>query len=142
MKEIISGRYKRPYSIALALSVVSIFISASYLKVPNFKIFGIVIIAILCLASVVWIYLLTDPRGVIERDGDMLIVRRGIRKTEIKLSDVKEISKIPHLTNPGEFQQNCVSIKATVDGEEKTLICSDVENVNAFITWFYRIYKA
>ena len=142
MKQILSKRHKKPYSIALAVSLAAIFMSAAYLNVPNFKILGIIFIAILSLASVVWLYLVLDTHGVVEKEGDTLTIRRGLWKTEVKISDVKEITKLPHPTKVGEYQNNCLSIKATVNGEEKNLVCTDAEDVNAVITWFYRIHNA
>ena len=142
MKQILSRRHKKPYSIALAVSLAAILMSAAYLNVPNFKILGIIFIAILSLASLVWLYLILDNHGVVEKEGDTLTIRRGLWKTEVKISDVKEIAKLPHLTKVGEYQNNCLSIKATVNGEDKNLICTDAEDVNAVITWFYRIHNA
>ena len=124
MKEVISKRNKKPYILALLLSVFSILMSFAYLN--SVRVLGWIFVIVLSISAIVWSIFLIDPRGVIEREGDTLIIRRGMWKTVVKIADVLDVDRVPHLSKAGEFQDNCISIRATVDGKETRMICSDV----------------
>ena len=133
MKEVISQRRKKSYISLLLLSIFSLFISSVYLTHPILQFVGIPIIVILSFATIVWTILLLDPRGVIERDGDTLIIRQGIRQKSVKISDVKSVERLPHQTKSNAYQDYCVSIQILEGGAEKSVICSDVADVNGAI---------
>ena len=129
MKEIISRRYKRNYLIMLAVSVITIFTSIRFMKLPIIQLVSIPMIAICALGAVVWTILLIDQRGVIEKIGNEVTIRQGIQKTVVKTTYIMNAYPTPHQTKAGVTQKNCVSVDVVIDGKRKTIICSDVEDV-------------
>ena len=128
-------RKKGTYVYLLILSVFTLAVgvvnrNASLL----FRYFSIpMMIACACLV-INCIIILLNPHGAIELVGDTVVVRRGIRKTTIRVSDMIEVFPTPYPNNPNSVQKNVVSIKLCTDGKEKILVCGDVKDVELAIT--------
>lgn len=140
MKEIISKRNKKPYIFVLILTVITIALFSVYSKIPSMRTICTVFLCALVLALAEWIFFLADPRGVIERHGDKLLIRRGLFKTVVNISDIKEVFLTPNQVKKGGFQRNSVTVKALVGNKEKSLVCGDVidakgvvEKINALL---------
>ena len=131
MKEIISRRNKSPYVLALVLSLFSMAMSYIYLR--SLGILAIALMSAMGFAAVVWTALLIDQRGVLVREGDKLIVVRGLWKTVLNISDLKGASRVPHQSKHGEFQKNCIFIIHVSGGKETKMLCSDVIDENSAI---------
>lgn len=129
MKEIISKRYKRNYLIMLAVSVITIFTSIKFMKLPIIQLVSIPMIAICALGAVVWTILLIDQRGVIEKIGNEVTIRQGIQKTVVKTTYIMNAYPTPNQTKASGVQKHCVSVDVVKDGKRKTIICSDVDDV-------------
>ena len=128
-KEIISKRYKNPYIFMFALSLFTIIYSITYpyhVQNPYLLTVNCVCLCLYVTAAILWGSLLADPRGVIEKDGDTIILVRGMRKTLIPVSDIQDVLLTPHPIKKGKFQKHAVTIKAIIKGKEKSLVCPDV----------------
>ena len=133
MKEIIAKRNKKAYVFMLVISIITIITSTVYMRIPLMRYIAFPMIVLLSLSSVVWIYYIVDPRGVIEREGEKLILRRGMFKTVIDIKDILEVYITPHPGKKGVTQKSVISIKVIVNGKEKVLVCGDVLDQNAVI---------
>lgn len=133
MKEIISQRKKTTYVFVLVACVFSILTRTSTTRIPMLRFIGIPIYIVLISLSIFCIFLLLSPHGAIERDGDSIIIRRGIRKTIVSRKDILEVFPTPHPSKPNQIQKNAVSFKITVNGKEQILVCGDVVDVNTTV---------
>ena len=133
MKEIISQRKKTTYIFVLVACVFSILASTSTTRIPTLRFIGIPIYIVLISLSIFCIFLLLSPHGAIERDGDSIIIRRGIRKTVIDKKDILEVFPTPHPNRPDQIQQNVISIKILSNGKEEILTCGDIADVDSAI---------
>jgi hypothetical protein len=133
MKEIISQRKKTTYIFVLVACVFSILASTSTTRIPMLRFIGIPIYIVLISLSIFCIFLLLSPHGAIERDGDSIIIRRGIRKTIVNKKDILEAFPTPHPSKPNQIQKNAVSFKITVNGKEQILVCGDVVDVDTTV---------
>ena len=126
MKEIIAKRNKKSYIFLLVISVISMFTSVRYLDVPMLCYIAIGMLLVLGLLTVFCVYILADHHGAIERDGNTLVIRRGVRRTVININDVLDVCAAPHPNKPGAIQENVITMKVLVDGKESTLTCGDL----------------
>ena len=133
MKEIISQRKKTTYIFVLVAYVFSILTSTSTTRIPMLRFIDIPIYIVLISLSIFCIFLLLSPHGAIERDGDSIIIRRGIRKTIVSRKDILEVFPTPYPSKPNQIQKNAVSFKITVNGKEQILVCGDVVDVNTTV---------
>jgi hypothetical protein len=128
-KEIISKRYKTYYWLVLGLSICSIITcirNTQFAYPPYFQTINHIAFYLFIVSALLWGIILADPRGVIEKDRDTIILVRGMRKIVIPLSDIRDVFLTPHPTQKDKIQKHAVTIKAIIKGKEKSLVCSDV----------------
>ena len=130
MAEIISKRNKKPYFFLLILCILSVVASTYYMRVPTLCYIALPTLILTFLLSIMCIFLLVNPHGAIEQVDDTIVIRQGIRKTVINKNDILDVSPTPHPNKPDKIQKNVVSIKVLINGQEKTLICGDVTDVD------------
>ncbi len=133
MKEIISARNKTSYYILSALCVFAVVQNTVFLRSPTLRPIAIPMYIIYFLAAIIFIFFVLNPHGAIERDGDSIIIRRGIQKTIVNKKDILEVFPTPHPSKPNQIQKNAVSFKIQESGKEKILICGDVADVDSAI---------
>lgn len=128
-KEIISKRHKTYYWLMFGLSIFSIITcirNTQFAYPPYFQIINHIAFYLMIVSALLWGIILADPRGVIEKDGDTIILVLGIRKIVIPLSDIRDVFLTPHPTQKDKIQKHAVTIKAIIKGKEKSLVCGDV----------------
>ena len=133
MKEVISARNKTSYYILSALCVFAVVQNTLFLRSPTLRPIAIPMYIVYFLAAIIFISFVLNPHGVIERDGDSIIIRRGIRKTIVSRKDILEVFPTPHPSKPNQIQKNAVSFKITVNGKEQILVCGDVVDVDTTV---------
>lgn len=136
MKEIIAKRNKTSYLFLLAVCVGSILGSVLLLNVqtlPFIKYMAPAAIALFGIFSIVSLFLIFKSGGAVEREGDTLIVFRGITKEKVDISAITDAFPTPHPNDKTKALNNSVTLKLTVNGNEKLITCPDVLNVEEAI---------
>ena len=141
MTEIISKRNKKPYFFLLIFSVSSVVASTYYMRVPMLCNIALPTLFLTFLLSIMCVFLLVNSHGAIELIDDTIVIRRGIRKTVINKNDILDVFPAPHPSKPDEIQKNVVSIKVLINGQEKTLICGDVTDVDYAVKKLIELIK-
>lgn len=133
MNEIISPLNKKSYIFLLVASLISGALSTRYLRIPMLQYIAMPMLVLFGLFAVFCLYMLLDPHGVVERSGDRLILRMGVRKVELDIQSITQVTPAPHPNDPNTAQKNAILIQYKEDGAEKQLICGDIPDVAATV---------
>ncbi len=128
MKQIIARRNKKTYFYLLLLSILTLISSRIYMNISFMKYVAIPTIVIVSLASVIWLFYLIDPRGVIERHDDTIVVLKGFSKIKINLCDILDVCYVEKQNKPQEYQKNAIKIIPMVNQQQTDIVCGDVIN--------------
>ena len=129
MKQVIAKRNKKTYFYLLLLTLLTLMTSIRYINVSFMKFLAIPTIAITSLASIVWLFYLVDPRGVIEKHGDTIVILKGFAKIKVDLCDILDVCCVEKQNNPQEYQKNTIKIKAMINQKQVDILCGDVLDV-------------
>ncbi|MBQ9732852.1 MAG: hypothetical protein IJV74_01300, partial [Clostridia bacterium] len=83
MKEIIAKRYKKTYIYMLIFSLVALVPAILAWNLDKTSFVSIVMVVALGFAAAVSVIILLDRGGVVERDGDTFIIKRGIVRSVV-----------------------------------------------------------
>lgn len=133
MKEVISARKKTSYYILSAICVFAVVQNTVLSRAGFLHPIIIPMYVVYFLAAIVFLMIVLSPHGVIERDGDFIIIRRGLRKTIVNKKDILNVFPAPHPSKPDRIQKNAVSFQIKVNGKEQALVCGDVVDVDTTI---------
>lgn len=129
MKEIIAKGNKKSAWYIIFMSVFSIVILLRLLKNSSFFWIGIFSIACMGFCMLMGVLLLCTPDYVIAKDGENLIIYRGIRKSVIKVSSLT-IAKPVEESLAGDKFSTIILTAKTDKGEKKFRVgVLDIENV-------------
>jgi hypothetical protein len=96
----------------------------------------------LVFTAVVSVMILVDKGGVIERDGDSFIIKRGIVKSVVKIWDVTNAYRTPCPKKQGELQDFSITvIVRDTDGVQKEIVLFDVEDEDDAVNNILRCLK-
>lgn len=124
MKETIAKANKEDFKFMFVLSLISVATTLSLLRIPSIRIIATVCATMMLLASLLLLIVLIDPRPAIERNGDTLIIRRGLfYKKQIDIKNISNVFLTPDPKKQGAIIKSSISIKAIVDTEEKIIDC-------------------
>lgn len=142
MREIIAKRYKKTYVYMLIFSLVAIVPAIIAMNYNGMKFMSTVMVLIMGAAAVISIMVLLDKGGVVEREGDYFIIKRGVVKSTVKIWDVTNAYRTPCPKKQGELQEWSITIIVRdTDGAQKEIVLYDVEDEDDAVNNILRCLK-
>lgn len=142
MREIIAKRYKKTYVYMLIFSLVAIVPAIIAMNYNGMKFMSTVMVLIMGAAAVISIMVLLDKGGVVEREGDYFIIKRGVVKSTVKIWDVTNAYRTPCPKKQGELQEWSITIIVRdTDGVQKEIVLYDVEDEDDAVNNILRCLK-
>lgn len=142
MREIIAKRYKKTYVYMLIFSLVAIVPAIIAMNYNGMKFMSTVMVLIMGAAAVISIMVLLDKGGVVEREGDCFIIKRGVVKSIVKIWDVTNAYRTPCPKKQGELQEWSITIIVRdTDGVQKEIVLYDVEDEDDAVNNILRCLK-
>lgn len=129
MKEIIAKGNKKIAWFIILVSVFSIVNVLRLLKNSSFFWIGIFTIACLVFCILMGVLLLCTPDYVIAKDGENLIIYRGIRKSVIKVSALTMAKPAEENLTGGKVSTIILTAKTDKGEQEFRVVVYDIENV-------------
>lgn len=142
VKEIIAKRYKKTYIYMLIFSLVALVPAILAWNLDKTSFVSIVMVVALGFAAAVSVMILLDRGGVVERDGDTFIIKRGIVRSVVNIWDVTNAYRTPCQRVQGQLQGFSITIIVRdTDGVQKEIILHDVMDEDDAVNNILRCLK-
>ena len=142
VKEIIAKRYKKTYIYMLIFSLVALVPAIISMRYESMSFVSTVMVIALAFAVVVSVMILLDRGGVVERDGDTFIIKRGVVKSVVNIRDVTNAYRTPCQKVQGQLQDFSITIIVRdTDGMQKEIVLYDVEDEDDAVNNILRCLK-
>lgn len=126
MREVIAKRYKKTYLYMLIFSVVMLVPTIASIGYGGIGFVNGLMLVAFALAVGICIIVLADKGGVVEREGDKFIIKRGIARSVVNIADVTNAYRTPSQKVRGELQEFSITVIVREGGEQKEIILYDV----------------
>lgn len=126
MREIIAKRYKKTYLYMLIFSAVMLVPTIASIGYSGIGFVNGLMLVAFALAVGICVIVLAEKGGVIEREGDTFIIKRGIARSVVNISDVTNAYRTPSQKVRGELQEFSITVIVREGGEQKEIILYDV----------------
>lgn len=126
MREVIAKRYKKTYLYMLIFSAVMLVPTIASIWYSGIGFVNGIMLVAFAAAVGICVIVLADKGGVIEREGDTFIIKRGIARSVVNISDVTNAYRTPSQKVRGELQEFSITVIVREGGEQKEIILYDV----------------
>lgn len=142
VKEIIAKRYKKTYIYMLIFSLVALVPAILVWNLDKTSFVSIVMVVALGFAAAVSVMILLDKGGVVERDGDTFIIKRGVVRSVVNIWDVTNAYRTPCQRVQGQLQDFSITIIVRdTDGVQKEIVLHDVMDEDDAVNNILRCLK-
>ena len=141
MREIISKRYKKTYVYMLIFSLVALVPAIIAWNVDITSFMSAIMVIALGFAAAVSVAILLDKGGVVEREGDTFIIKRGVVKSIVNIWDVTNAYRTPSQNVQGQLQDYSITIIVRDGDEQKEIVLHDVMDEDDAVNNILRCLK-
>ena len=141
MREIIAKRYKKTYVYMLIFSLVALVPAIIAWNVDITSFMSAIMVIALGFAAAVSVAILLDKGGVVEREGDTFIIKRGVVKSIVNIWDVTNAYRTPSQNVQGQLQDYSITIIVRDGDEQKEIVLHDVMDEDDAVNNILRCLK-